>query len=391
MINYWYYTGDTTYNDVTTQALLHQAGDGADYMPINQTKTEGNDDQGFWGMAAMSAAETKFQDPPAGKPGWLALAQGVLNTQVARWDTTTCNGGFRWQIFTFNNGYNYKNSISNGCVFNLAARLALYTGNATYADWAIKTWDWMNGVGLMSPDYKVVDGTHNTDNCTQKDKSTWTYNAGIFLLGGAAMYNYVSAFPSTLLPQTNHLQTNGSPLWQERVAGLLNASMGFFNDAGIMYEPCESGKCNVDQRSFKAYFSRWLAATAELAPFTHDIIMEKLRTSATAAVSTCTAGSRGTQCGLRWNMANDGSFGVGEQMAVLEVVQSHLVDTVPGWVSAVKGTGTSRGDVNAGTGRTTSSLIDGSTVTTADRVGAGILTALVIVGVVGGSIIMILA
>jgi len=77
-------------------------------------------------------------------------------------------------------------------VFNLAARLALYTGNATYADWAIKTWDWMNGVGLMSPDYKVVDGTHNTDNCAQKDKNTWTYNAGIFLLGGAAMYNYVS-------------------------------------------------------------------------------------------------------------------------------------------------------------------------------------------------------
>jgi len=192
MINYWYYTGDTTYNEVKTAALLHQAGNGGDYMPLNQTKTEGNDDQGFWGMAAMSAAETKFQDPPAGKPGWLALAQGVLNTQVARWDTTTCNGGFRWQIFPFNNGYNYKNSISNGCVFNLAARLALYTGNATYADWAIKTWDWMNGVGLMSPDYKVVDGTHNTDNCAQKDKNTWTYNAGIFLLGGAAMYNYVS-------------------------------------------------------------------------------------------------------------------------------------------------------------------------------------------------------
>jgi mannan endo-1,6-alpha-mannosidase len=167
--------------------------------------------------------------------------------------------------------------------------------------------------------------------------------------------------------------------------------MSFFDDAGIMYEPCEFGKCNIDQRSFKGYFSRWLAATAELAPFTHDIIMEKLRASATAAVSTCTAGNRGTQCGLRWNMTNDGSIGVGEQMAVLEVVQSHLVDTVPGWVSAVKGTGTSQGDVNAGTSSTSSRFIDGSTVTAADRVGAGILTALVIVGIVGGSITMILA
>lgn len=83
MINYWYCTGDTTYNDVIQQALLHQAGDDGAFMPINQTKTEGNDDQGFWGMAAMTAAETKFPNPPKSSPGWLSLAQGVFNTQVA--------------------------------------------------------------------------------------------------------------------------------------------------------------------------------------------------------------------------------------------------------------------------------------------------------------------
>jgi mannan endo-1,6-alpha-mannosidase len=159
-----------------------------------------------------------------------------------------------------------------------------------------------------------------------------------------------------------------------------------------MYEPCEFGRCNVDQRSFKAYFARWLAATAELAPFTHDIIMEKLRASATAAVSTCTAGNRGTQCGLRWNMTNDGSLGVGEQMAALEVVQSHLIDTAPGWVSAVKGTGTSQGDINAGSKSSTNSrLVDGRVITNADRAGAGILTALVLISVVGGSVTMIMA
>ncbi|KUJ09563.1 glycoside hydrolase family 76 protein [Mollisia scopiformis] len=376
MINYWYYTGDTTYNAVTKQALLHQAGDDGDYMPLNQTKTEGNDDQGFWGMAAMTAAETKFEDPPSGQPGWLALAQGVFNTQAARWDTSTCAGGLRWQIFTFNNGYNYKNSISNGCFFNLAARLALYTGNSTYSDWAVKTFDWMYGVGLMSPEYKIFDGTQNTDNCTAKDHNTWTYNAGIFLLGSATMYNY----------------TNGSAIWQERVTGLLNASLVFFTD-GVMYEPCESSKCNIDQRSFKAYFSRWLAATAEIAPFTHDTIMEKLASSATAAVKTCTAGNTGTQCGLRWTTgANDGSLGVGEQMAVLEIVQSNLVDTAPGWVSAVKGTGTSEGDVNAGSD--SSSTADDllvTPVTMGDRVGAGFLTALVLIGVVGGSATMIIS
>jgi mannan endo-1,6-alpha-mannosidase len=156
-----------------------------------------------------------------------------------------------------------------------------------------------------------------------------------------------------------------------------------------MYEPCEFGKCNVDQRSFKAYFARWMAATAELAPFTHDLIMAKLRTSASAAIGTCTAGKRGTECGLRWNMTNDGSLGVGEQMAALEIVQGNLVDGVPGWVSAVKGTGTSQGDVNAGGGSKASSRLSTKAVTTADRAGAGILTALVLIGVIGGGVTMV--
>lgn len=40
MIEYWFYTGDTTYNDVVTQGLLAQVGPDNDYMPPNQTKTE---------------------------------------------------------------------------------------------------------------------------------------------------------------------------------------------------------------------------------------------------------------------------------------------------------------------------------------------------------------
>ena len=193
LIDYWYYTGDTTYNDVTSQALLFQVGPDKDFMPPNQTTTEGNDDQGFWAMAAMSAAELNFPDPPADQPQWLALAQAVFNSQAARWDTTTCAGGLRWQIFTFNSGYDYKNSISNGCFFNVAARLARYTGNSTYADWAEKTYDWVTSVGLMSPTYQIFDGTDDTQNCTSLNHIQWTYNAGVYLLGAATMYNYVSS------------------------------------------------------------------------------------------------------------------------------------------------------------------------------------------------------
>jgi mannan endo-1,6-alpha-mannosidase len=192
LVDYWYFTGDTTFNKITTQALLFQVGPNNDYMPPNQTKSEGNDDQAFWGMAAMSAAEDKYPNPPSDQPQWLALAQAVFNSQVLRWDSTTCGGGLRWQIFTFNNGYHYKNTISNGCFFNIASRLAVYTGNSTYADWADKMYDWVAGVGLLSPTFQFFDGTDDTLNCTEVDHNQWSYNPGVFMLGAANMYNFVS-------------------------------------------------------------------------------------------------------------------------------------------------------------------------------------------------------
>ena len=128
LIDYWYYTGDKTYNDVITQGLQFQASPTRNYMPENQTQNEGNDDQAFWGFAAMTASEYRFPNPPPDKPQWLELAQGVWNSQQLRWDKTTCNGGLRWQIFTWNNGYDYKNSPSNAGFINLGARLYAYTG-----------------------------------------------------------------------------------------------------------------------------------------------------------------------------------------------------------------------------------------------------------------------
>lgn len=191
MVDYWSKTNDSTYNDIVQQALLFQTGPDNDYMPPNQTKDEGNDDQGFWGMAAMLAAETNFQNPPKGQPQWLALAQAVFNEMASRWDETTCGGGLRWQIFQFNNGFTYKNSIANGCFFNLGARLARYTGNATYADWANKIWDWEASVGLIDSSFNIFDGSSDVQNCTEITKLQWTYNAGIYLHGAANMFNYV--------------------------------------------------------------------------------------------------------------------------------------------------------------------------------------------------------
>jgi hypothetical protein len=216
LIDYWHYTNDATYNDVVEQGLLFQVGTNNDFMPANQTKDEGNDDQGFWGMAAMLAAETNFQNPPKGSPQWLALAQAVFNEMASRWDTSTCGGGLRWQIFQFNNGFTYKNSIANGCFFNLASRLARYTGNGTYATWANTIWDWESSIGLIDANYKIYDGASDTQNCTEIDRLQWTYNAGIYLHGAANMYNYVCSLLSSLQTKLTHPDKRRPPLGRTR-------------------------------------------------------------------------------------------------------------------------------------------------------------------------------
>lgn len=373
LIDYWYYTGDTTYNDITSQALLFQVGPDNNYMPPNQSKSLGNDDQAFWGIAAMSAAEAKFPNPPEDSPQWLALAQAVFNSQALRWDETSCGGGLKWQIFTFNNGYNYKNSITEGCFMNLAARLGMYTQNQTYFDWADKMWDWVTEVGLISDTYQIFDGSDDTLNCSEFNHIQWSYNAGVFLYGSAVMWNAT----------TDAAQAK----WEERINGLLNSTARIFFQNQVMYEvACEpSGNCNVDQQSFKAYLSRWLAATTKVAPWTHDTIMPLLQKSAQAAALSCTGGNDGVTCGTKWTTGNwDGAYGVGQQMNALEVIQSNLIDKVGGPVGNKTG-GTSVGNPAAGTGGDSNPTEPQSIITTGDRAGAGILTALVLIGLVGGA------
>lgn len=375
LIDYWYYTGDDTWNNLTSQGLLFQRGPNNDYMPPNQTMDEGNDDQGFWGMAVMSAAEYNFPNPPAGDPSWVALAQGVFNTMAYRWDNSTCGGGLRWQIYLWNNGYNYKNSISQGCLFNIAARLALYTGNQTYADWADKAWNWMVESNLIeSGTYYIPDGLH-TDNCSNITPYQWTYNAGIFLNGAAAMYNL----------------TTGSTqeTWRERTQGLLNGTKIFFtgNNSDIMTEvACEPVHlCDLDEQSFKAYLARWMAATTKWAPWTYSYSKPLLAASAVAAASTCKGGTNGQMCGLIWTDPGvwDGTSGVGQQMAAMELTLGNMIQDVGSPVTNSTG-GTSKGDPSAGGSdignNSPNAAVDYmAAITAGDRAGAGILTIAVVV------------
>lgn len=191
LIEYWYYTGDSTWNDLIKEGILHQSWGGSqqDFMPANQSKDLGNDDQLFWGFTVMSAAEYNFPNPPADQLGWLGLAQSIFNQLSTRWDQQTCGGGVRWQMYQWLPGYNYKNMASNGGFFQLGARLALYTGNASYAQKAEEVFDWLEySSPLMDDKFKVFDGTDVLLNCTKADHSQWSYNYGI-MIGGAAYVN----------------------------------------------------------------------------------------------------------------------------------------------------------------------------------------------------------
>jgi mannan endo-1,6-alpha-mannosidase len=199
MIDYWHYTGDTTYNKLTTDGIINQIGEDQDFEPKRHRASLGNDDQGFWAMTAMLAAENRFPDPPgAGKevPGWLGLAQAVWvrQTMPERQDEA-CGGGLRWQAPSagWAGGIVYKNTIANGCYFNIGARLTRYTGNETYAKHAEKIWDWMWDHHFIDHEtWRVYDGAVVTDNCTKVNTEQFSYNAGVLLQGAAAMWNHAS-------------------------------------------------------------------------------------------------------------------------------------------------------------------------------------------------------
>ncbi|KAG8410995.1 hypothetical protein J3459_016753 [Metarhizium acridum] len=374
-IDYWKLTGDATYNDVVTQGMLFQVGPQRDYMPPNQTLSLGNDDQGFWGLSALLAAENKFPDPPPDQPQWLELAQAVWNTQAdpSRYDET-CNGGLRWQIPRTNAGYDYKNTIANGIFFNMGARLARYTGNDTYAERAERAWDWLWGVKYIDHDnWAVYDGASVNDNCTDIHKTQYSYNAGVLIQGVAFMYNHTS-----------------DDKWKTRLDSLLDACLKSFFPRQVAYElSCEfslgGSVCKTDMLSYKGYLVRWLAVVTQLAPHTAGKILGPLRKSGEAAAGQCTGGASGRQCGFYWTEGKfidprvDKTSGAGEAMDVLAAVSSMLIGDVAPPVTNATG-GTSKGNPNAGGKDNGERPV--KPVTAADKAGAAILTILLLVGAV---------
>lgn len=248
LFTYGSITGDKQYEDLTKNTLFNQATGGNDFM---MSDAHGNDDQAWWALAALTAAENNVP-VPAGAPTFLSMAQNVFNEQKARWDMSTCGGGMKFKINAGEAGYDYKSTIANGLFFQLAARLAKLTGDADAMAWAEKSYDWVTSMGLIDGDFNVYDGTDDSKGCVDLNHDQWSYNAGVFLYGAAVMAS----------------QSPDDPKWSDRTIGLLGAAQRNFVRNNALFETqCEGdGSCNTDQISFKGILARWLGATAVVYP-----------------------------------------------------------------------------------------------------------------------------
>ncbi|KAG0153003.1 hypothetical protein PDIDSM_1962 [Penicillium digitatum] len=345
-LNHWHATNDTTYNEEVSIGMQHQGSPTGDFMPTWAIGI-GNDDQMFWGLAAITAAEYKFPNRPTGNT-WLTLAEGVFNDQKASdgkgWDTTVCGGGIRWQKEIWQSGYTMKNAVSNGGFFMLAARLAWFTQKKGYSTWAERVWNWSTSVNLVNDTLWTVadsvrEGTGGPNGCSLPDNTRWTYNYGVFASGAAYMYAY----------------TNDTK-WLDIANNLVDAIFATFflpEHGGVITDwECEaSGECYKDANGplFKGLTVSWLADMAMVVPALKDKILPKLQISAEGAANSCT-GNNENICGNRWYGGYDGQTSMENAISgsqIMSAVMLKFLGASSRPVSTVTG-GNGTSDPNAG-------------------------------------------
>ncbi|EMD63674.1 hypothetical protein GGP41_005683 [Bipolaris sorokiniana] len=320
LIGYSSLTGDKQYDGLVWEGIQWQRGNDFAFMALNQTATMTNDDQCAWAQAAMSATEFGFPNPVNGS--WVDAAISVFDVMTMRWNNSLCDGGLSMAIYSFNVGSSYKQMASNGNFFLLASRLARFTGNGTYTEWAEKIFDWAHERGFITDDYDIYDGADGEENCTSFNQVQFTYNHGLFTEGAAVLYNI----------------TDGKQKWADAVKGFVNSTSRFLENGVLVESACENdGKCGVDHRAFKGVAARSYARAVVAAPTVTGPLALMLKKSAEGAAKSCSKGqgengeTGDVACSLSWvdpesrwehNTASGGNLG--EVFSAMEVVQGLL-------------------------------------------------------------------
>ncbi|KAK8247815.1 glycoside hydrolase [Phyllosticta capitalensis] len=360
LINYWFLTGDTTYNTAVQSALQAQSMDG--FQPANQSNTMTNDEQAIWALTAVSALERGF--PSIDGTSYLSLAVAAFDSLEARWDTTdtdSCGipaGGLRWSPYPFNVGYDYMNTLSTALFFQLSARLARYTGNVTYTETAAKAYNWLEKSGLVDASGAVYDGFQDySSSSTSSSSGSSSSSSSSTSCASSSNINRIQWSNSALALLHGTLVLSNmttEPVWRSRSLTLLSSIESVFypaspstvpatstnGNASVLVESaCEPiGTCNSEQVAFKGLAARWLAWSSVAAPSGMNIparVASKVGGSASAAAQRCANNNGKMLCTGRWFDASgsnvkpgdiSGNTGFGQQLSALEAVLAPLVN-----------------------------------------------------------------
>jgi predicted alpha-1,6-mannanase (GH76 family) len=221
VIRYTRHTGDPAHTGIIATTFTAARRQHADF--VNWFF----DDSAWWALAWVAAYDLTGEDR------YLAAARTIFAHNLDGWDGT-CGGGVWW-----NKERTYKNAITNELFLTLAAQLhQRVPGDRDYLAWAMRSWEWLHGSGMIGPDGLVNDGL--TADCANNGGTTWTYNQGV-ILGGLAALHEITGDPAYL--------RQGEIIADATLSGLTGLS-------GILAEPCEAAGCNSDQTQFKGIFVR---------------------------------------------------------------------------------------------------------------------------------------
>jgi predicted alpha-1,6-mannanase (GH76 family) len=194
------------------------------------------DDEGWWALAWLDVYELTHDER------YLAAATSIFTDMTYGWDGT-CSGGIWWS-----KDRKYKNAIANELFFSVAAQLAAVTKNpqqrAAYLAWADREWRWFSRSGMINAGQLVNDGL--TETCKNNQRTTWSYNQGVFLGGLVALH-----------------ASRGDPALLLQAHKIAQATLSTLTDIqGILHDSCEP-KCGADGTQFKGVFVRNLRALNE--------------------------------------------------------------------------------------------------------------------------------
>jgi predicted alpha-1,6-mannanase (GH76 family) len=189
--------------------------------------TDYYDDESWWALAMMKAyditQDTNYLDVPIG------IMQDIMSTAVG----APC-GGVWWD-----RPQTAQTAISNSLALNVAAQLAVRTGDSTYSDWATSQWEFISGSGLITSENLVVDG-FDSSTCDATG-AVYTYNQGS-MIGALVSLN----------------KMNGDSSLLDTALNIANAAIdSLTDDNGVLHESGdEAGSLGTDGAAFKGVMAR---------------------------------------------------------------------------------------------------------------------------------------